>query len=89
MPNHGPVARGDRGLAREQVVDGLDHEYVDATLEQREGELLVARREVVVTDLAERGELGARSDGAGDEARTVGARVTVCDASRDHGRRVG
>jgi len=24
VPNHGPVARGDRGLAREQVVDGLD-----------------------------------------------------------------
>ena len=42
--DHGPMARRDGGLARQQVVDGLDHQQVDAALEQRVGEFFVGSR---------------------------------------------
>ncbi len=77
------MARGDGGFPGQEVVDGLDDEHVDAALEQGEGELLVARREVVVGDLPEGGELGARSDRTRDEAGTRGTRVTVRHTARD------
>ncbi len=61
VPDHGAVTGGDGGLAREQVEHRLDDQQVDAALQESVGQLLVARREVVVGDLAERGELGAGS----------------------------
>ena len=86
VSDHGAMTGRDRGLAREQVVDRLDDQQVDAAVEEPERHLLVTGREVVVGDLAERRELRARSHRSGDESRRTGAGVGVGDAARDLGR---
>ena len=56
----------DRGLDAEQVELCLDQEQVDATVEQAEALVVIGVGQFVVGDLAERRELGARTDRAGD-----------------------
>ena len=69
---HGPAGAVDGRLGRQQVEDGLDQEEVDATFEQPERLLLVGVPQVGVGDLAEGGELGARSHAAGHPAWALG-----------------
>ncbi len=61
MAGHGTVTSGDGGFARQQVKHRLDQQEVDTALEEPVGQLFVAGRELVVGDLAEGRELGARS----------------------------
>jgi hypothetical protein len=86
VSDHRAVTGRDGGLARQQVVDGLDDQQVDAAFEESERHLLVTGGEVVVGDLTERGELRARAHGAGHEARRSGTGVGIGDAARDLGR---
>ncbi len=65
---HGPPAADHGGLGAEEVELGLDEEHVHATLEEGGGLLLVGVAQLGEADLAERGELGARPDGAGHQA---------------------
>ena len=69
---HGVVAGGEGDLGLEEVLRGLDQEDVDAAFDEGFGLLDVGREHRVVADVAERGELGGGSDGAGDEARAIG-----------------
>ncbi len=62
---HGPPGPVDGRLGLQQVEDRLDDDQVDAALDEGRGLLLVGVAEVGVADLAEGGELGARSDAAG------------------------
>ena len=77
---HGPAAADHRGLGAEQVELGLDQEQVDAALEQGGRLLLVGVAQLGEADLAEGGELGARSHRAGDQAA-----VAVGDLAGDAG----
>ena len=69
---HGPAGADHRRLEAEQVELGLDEEQVDAALEQAGGLDLVGVAQLGEADLAERGELGAGPDRAGDEAGRSG-----------------
>ena len=65
-------ARDDRGLALEEVLDGLDQEDVDAAGEQAGDLRLVVVAQLGERDLAERREAGAGADRADHEAGPVG-----------------
>ena len=65
---HGPATADDGGLGLEQILDRLDDQEVDATVEQAPGRLLVAVALVGEGDLAERGDLGAGAERAGHPA---------------------
>ena len=69
---HGPPGAADAGLGRQQVVLGLDHEQVDAAVEQGAGLGLVGVPQGGVADVAERRHLGAGPHGTGHPALVVG-----------------
>ncbi len=71
---HGPPAGDDGRLGLEQVEDRLDQQQVDAAGQQPPGLDLVGVAQLGEADVAERRELGAGADGAGDPAGTVGGR---------------
>jgi hypothetical protein len=83
---HGPPAADDGRLGLEEVLDGLDHEQVDASGEEPGRRFLVAVSHIRKGNLAQRGDLGPRSQGAGDE---VAGPVTVGDVPRDRSRGPG
>ena len=72
-------AADEAGLGAEQVVLRLDEQQVDAALEQAARLRLVGVAQGVEADLAERGELRAGADRAGDEAGPVRRRPAVGD----------
>ena len=84
---HGPPARDERGLALEQVLDGLDEEHVDAAGEQALDLGHVGVAQVGELDVAERRELGAGPDGSDDEPGPIGGGVLGRDLLGQAGRR--
>ena len=62
--SHGFTAAVDGGFGAEQVVDGFYEEYVYPALNEGFGLLGEGVTELLVCDLPQRGELGARPDGA-------------------------
>ncbi len=70
---HGVVGSGEGDLALEEVLAGLDEEDVDAAFDEGLALLHVGAEHGVVSDVAERGELGSGANGAGDEAGAVGS----------------
>ena len=74
----GVLRAEDRGLALQQVVDGLDQQRVGAAVEQAAGLLPVGGAEAVEVDLPQAGQLGARPHRPHDPARAaVPGRVGV------------
>ena len=83
---HGSAAADDGRLGLEQILDGLDQEQVDATCDKAGGGILIAVSHVGKGNLAQRGDLGPRPQGAGHE---VARPVAVGDVSGDRSRRYG
>ena len=82
---HRPAA-GDHGrLGLQQVHAGLDEEEVDAAFEQGRGLLLVGVAQLGEADVAERRQLRARPDRAGDVAGAPVGGVVVGDLASDAG----
>ena len=73
---HGPAGADHRGLEAEEVELGLDEQHVDAALEQAGRLHLVGVAQVGEADLAERGELRAGADRAGDAVPAVDRSAT-------------
>ncbi len=63
---HGAAAGDECGFGLQEVEDGLDEEEVDAAFQKSSRLDLVGVAELCEPNLAQRGELGARADGAGD-----------------------
>ena len=76
----------DRGLGLEQVVDGLDEQHVDAARDQPVDLELVAGAQLVVGDLAERRQAGARAHRADHEPGPVRSREARRDLACELGR---
>ena len=65
---HGRPAAVHGGLGAQQIELGLDDEEIDAAFEQAQRLLVVQVAQLGVADVAEGGELRARSDGTGHQA---------------------
>ena len=83
---HGPPAGDDGRFGLEQVLDRLDNEEVHAAGYQPRCRFLVAVAHFSERDLSERGDLGARAEGAGHPAVPA---IAVGHVSGDGGGRLG
>ena len=79
---NGVLAGGQSDLGLQQILAGLDQQHVHAALDQRLGLLAIGRGHGVVADVAQRGQLGGGSDGAGHKARVFKGREGVCHFAR-------
>ena len=77
------VGGRQRRFNLQRVLTGFNHQSVDSAVEQTLNLDFVAVAQLVKTDLAERGELRARTDGSEYVARLVGGRKFVGDLAGD------